>query len=102
MGMKTTVEIADALLREAKQEARAKGITLRDLIELGLRRELDARRQVRRPFTLRDASYKGPSGLVPGLRYEDGRALRAYANMRDEDSLDDIHAELDARTEDRQ
>jgi hypothetical protein len=96
MVMKTTVEIADALLREAKQHAEANGITLRDMIELGLRRELDARKQAK-PFKLRDASHKGPaSGLVPGLRYDDGRALRRYAYMRDDQTFEDIHAELDA------
>ena len=96
--MKTTVEIADALLREAKLHARDAGMTLRDLIEQGLRRELDARKQQAKPFKLRDASYKGPSGLVPGVRYDDARALRAYAYMGTAGfagSIDDVHDELD-------
>ena len=95
--MKTTVEIADALLREAKLAAQNAGVTLRDLIEQGLRRELAARKQDR-PFRLRDASYKGPSGLAPGVRYDDARALRAYAYMGTAgfpDSVEEIHETLD-------
>jgi hypothetical protein len=98
--MKTTVEIADALLREAKLEARNAGVTLRDLIEQGLRRELDARKQSARPFRLRDASYQGPSGLVAGVRYDDARALRAYAYLGTPgfpDAVEDIHDELASR-----
>jgi hypothetical protein len=63
--MKTTVEISDVLLQEAKQVASAEETTLRELVEEGLRRSLDARKQ-RRPFRLRDASYKG-KGLQPGV-----------------------------------
>src|SRR5688572_4312806 len=56
--MKTTVEIADPLFEEARREAETSGCTLRDLIEIGLRRELERRRQ-RTPFKLRDASVRG-------------------------------------------
>ena len=63
--MKTTVEIADALLQEAKRVAAAEETTLRELLEDGLRRSLDARKQ-KSSFRLRDASFKG-KGLQPGV-----------------------------------
>jgi hypothetical protein len=63
--MKTTVEIADSLLSEAKQVASKENATLRDLIEEGLRRSLDDR-QRRGTFRLRRASFKG-KGLHPGV-----------------------------------
>ena len=53
--MKTTVEIPDSLLREAKRVAAKKGITLRALVEEGLRRAPTERRGKSR-FRLRDAS----------------------------------------------
>ena len=56
--MKTTIELSDALLKAAKRGARTRGITLRALIEEGLRRVLrDAERQP--AFQLRRASFKG-------------------------------------------
>jgi hypothetical protein len=40
--MKTTVEIEDKLYREAKVTAAQRGITMKDLIQTALRRELTA------------------------------------------------------------
>jgi Arc/MetJ family transcription regulator len=64
--MKTTIEIADALLAEAKQVALDEQTTIRALVEEGLRRVLDERRE-RKPFQLRDGSYRGKGR---GLRSE--------------------------------
>ena len=57
--MKTTVEIADSLLIEAKRLAASRGLTLRQLIEAGLREGL--RKSAKSPtrFRLRDGSVKG-------------------------------------------
>jgi len=65
-GMKTTIEIADALLAEAKQVAVDEHTTIRALVEEGLRRVLDERRE-RKPFQLRDGSVAG-RGLRRELR----------------------------------
>lgn len=79
MGMKTTVEISDPLFDEAKRAAHEAGVTLRELIEAGLRRVLDERKQRTKPFKLRDASVKGT--IRPGVRLDDARAVRAYSYM---------------------
>ena len=64
--MKTTIEIADALLREARKLAAREGVTLRALLERGLHRVLaDAKRP---PFRMRDGSFKG-NGLQPEVRH---------------------------------
>jgi len=62
--MKTTIDIADALLVEAKRVAAEEGTTLRELVEQGLRGVIEQRRQ-RVGFSLRDASFAGN-----GLRRE--------------------------------
>lgn len=64
--MKTTIEISDALLEAAKREARARGSTLRALVEEGLRAVLEKDAGPDR-FCLRDASVDG-HGLRPGVR----------------------------------
>jgi hypothetical protein len=56
--MKTTVEIADPLLRKARKLAAREGVTLRILIERGLSHVV---RETKRPvaFRLRRAAFKG-------------------------------------------
>ncbi|WP_370326556.1 hypothetical protein [Euzebya sp.] len=56
--MKTTVEIGDALLERAKEVAHDHGVSLRQLIEAGLRHEVETR-SARGEFRLRDASVGG-------------------------------------------
>jgi hypothetical protein len=63
--MKTTVQIPDTLFEEARKVARRERITLKALIEEGLRRII-ADRKRRSVFRLRKASFKG-NGLRPDL-----------------------------------
>ncbi len=64
--MKTTIEVSDALLEAAKRYAKARGVTLRSMVEEGLRAvlEKDAREE---PFQLREASVGG-RGLRPEVQ----------------------------------
>ena len=64
--MKTTIDIADGLLEEAKAAARRRQTTLRALVEDGLRRTLDAADSP--VFTLRDTILRGGRGLTPEFR----------------------------------
>jgi len=75
--MKTTVEIADPLLRAARKLAAREGITLRALIERSLHKVI-VETQERPPFRLRDASFKG-EGLQPGVRGASWERLRDMA-----------------------
>jgi hypothetical protein len=67
--MKTTVELSDPLLREAKRVAARDRTTLRALLEAGLARELRSRRE-EKAFRLRDATFKGGRGLQSGYEGE--------------------------------
>jgi Bacterial antitoxin of type II TA system, VapB len=75
--MKTTIEISDPLLREARKLAAREGITLRTLVERGLRRVVDERKPGN-PFKLRRASFKG-RGLRTDLHDASWDKLRDLA-----------------------
>lgn len=67
--MKTTVEIADALLEEANRIAAEEETSLQSLLEEGLRSMIERRRE-QPSFRLRDASFSG-NGYQPGVRADD-------------------------------
>lgn len=75
--MKTTIDIADPLLAEARKVAAREGITVKALVEQGLRRELSTRR---RPevFRLRKASFRG-KGLQAGVKDASWERIRELA-----------------------
>jgi hypothetical protein len=56
--MKTTIEISQAVLREAKAAAAREGTTVRALVEEGLRKIL-AERRTRAQFRLRKVTFRG-------------------------------------------
>ena len=80
--MKTTVDIADPVLREARKVAAREGTTLRLLIEEGLRRTL-AERKRQKAFRLRLVSFGG-RGLRPELRDAGWDEIRDLAYRRGE------------------
>jgi hypothetical protein len=63
--VKTTVEIPDALFREAKRYAARHGIPLREVLERGLRRVLEGAPAGRQRFRLKTVTTKG-EGLACG------------------------------------
>ncbi len=75
--MKTTVEIPDSLLEDARQVAAAEGTTLRSLIHEGLQQAVQRRRQ-RKDFRLRPASFRG-KGLQPEAEGASWERLRELA-----------------------
>jgi len=72
--MKTTIDIADALLAAAKQRARQERRTLRDIVEQGLRSVLSDRPA---PNTERFQiqPFEG-NGMFPGMVEGDWEAIR--------------------------
>ncbi len=72
--MKTTIEISDPLLTEARQLAVREGVTLRAIVERGLHRVVSEATQPRQ-FKLRDASFKG-EGLQPEFQDADWAKFR--------------------------
>ncbi len=75
--MKTTIDIADNLLEEARKQAGREGKTIKALVEEGLRKVL-AERQQRGGFHLRPASFKG-EGLQPDAAGASWERLRELA-----------------------
>ncbi len=64
--MKTTIDVPDALLAEAREIARAENTTLRQLVADGLRTVVEARR--RRPaYRYEPIVFDGEPGLAPGV-----------------------------------
>ena len=72
--MKTTVDLPDRLLEDAKEMASKQKTTIRALLEEGLRAVLKARSRPR-PFKLRRATFLG-QGLNPDVREGSWESLR--------------------------
>ncbi len=79
--MKTTLDLNDALLTEAKALAAQQRTSLTRLIEEGLQLRLRARPAPTRPVRL--PVYRGKGGLAPGL---DGLSNKALLDAADRDA----------------
>jgi Arc/MetJ family transcription regulator len=73
--MKTTIEITDALLAEAKRVAEREQTTVRALVEEGLRRVIRERTRAKGGYQLPDTSFRG-EGLQAGVSLEDWASVR--------------------------
>ena len=80
--MKTTIEIADALLAEARKVAAREKTTVRSLVEEGLRRTLADRKKGHKRFELKLVTFKG-KGTQAGIEWDLPRHL-AYDLPTDE------------------
>ncbi len=76
--MKTTIDIADPLLQEAKKVASREHTTLRSLIEEGLRTVIVKHKQPGKKFKLQKASFNG-NGLQEEFRGEGWEKIRSEA-----------------------
>jgi hypothetical protein len=73
--VKTTVDIAEAMLREAKLIAAREGTTLKALVAEGLRHVIDEREKQKTGFRLRDGRY-GSGGGVEGIDINDWMSMK--------------------------
>jgi hypothetical protein len=78
--VKTTIDIADPILREVRKVATREGTTLRALVEEGLRRILTERKR-KSPFRLRLVSVGG-RGLRPELQNKSWDDIRELSYQR--------------------
>jgi hypothetical protein len=69
---RTTIELSDDILREAKKRAAAEGKTLREVVEMALRGHLTGKKN-RGRYALRWRTERGR--LRPGVRIDDRDAL---------------------------
>lgn len=75
--MKTTIEISDAILEQARDLLSHEKTTLRALVEEGLRLVIENHAK-RKPFKLRDVAFQG-RGLQPNLQNADWETIRSLA-----------------------
>ena len=71
--MKTTVEISDALFRDARRYATQRQITFRELLESSLRKSLEEAPRGRKPFRLKKCAFQG-QGMVQDYTWPEIRS----------------------------
>ena len=77
IGMKTTVDISDNLLRRAKKLARERSLTLKALIEEGLELVLGSREH-RKPYKVKPVVFSG-KGISPEFQQASWADIRRAA-----------------------
>jgi hypothetical protein len=73
--MKTTIDIADPILRRAKRLAARRNTTLRRIVEEALRETLDRAEAGPKKVGLATHTFRG-RGLQPGRSWEDWNGVR--------------------------
>lgn len=94
--MRTTLNLNDDLVRQAKQRAAAEDRTLTSVIEDALRRLLaEDARQTEAPYLVPVGG--GPRGVLPGVDLSDPRALRDLMDEEDIAKFLEVRAENEQR-----
>lgn len=75
--MKTTIELPDALFAQAQQHAKSHHMTMKALIEQGLRKVMTEQTE-EKPFKLRDGSFKGGNGMTPEFQNATWGQIREF------------------------
>lgn len=73
--MKTTIEISDPLFTRARRYAKRQGLTMRAVVEMGLRRVVEDK-QATDGFKLQDVSFRG-EGLQSEFQGASWETIRA-------------------------
>lgn len=81
--IKTTVDIPDALLEQARSEARARGTTLRELIMDGLRTTLEPEPSDE-TYRYEPVVFDGEQGVAPGIDLANWDEIRSLIYERGE------------------
>ncbi len=76
--MKTTIDLDDVLLHEAKELAARRGVTLRSIVEAALRSELAASSELELEFSYVPVEFDG-NGLQPGVDLSDWQRIADLA-----------------------
>ena len=77
--MKTTIDISDALFEQARAQAKAQGLTMRTLVENGLRLALAQSRPVPERFVLQDFSFAPMRQVLASLNLLESPAQQTQA-----------------------
>ncbi len=75
--MRTTLNLDDGVLRDAKEAAARNGRTLTALVEDALRESLARARALRQAPPVELPTFRGEGGLMPGVDLDDNAGLRA-------------------------